>query len=140
MKPIKQENIIKTSTNFYEILKALVDGKEVIATDESFGYYLRADKTIMYKNRVVDNEATEILFKYNVPFFICEPVKTSGEMLCKNIKSCDLCPLKWLCKNTNKAQLISKSEMCLYNILDILTKDAPDAIRGEYLKLLDKEV
>lgn len=139
MRELKKSDIIKESTNFYEIIKALSEGKEIIAKDMSFGYYLRSDRVLMYQNRVVNMEATEFRIVKNVPFYICHPVKQWGYLQCKNV-DCQVCPIKWICKNTLKSQAISKTEMCLYNVLDIITKDAPEELRDMYLKLLDKEV
>lgn len=139
LESLSDKNLVATSTDFIEIMKALTTGHIVACADMSFAYYLRADKVVMYVNRVFEDEATEIRFVKNVPFKIYKPSKRYGEVLCKNIE-CRHCPLNWLCQQSVKSQLVVKADMCLYNVLDLLTKEAPEDLKKVYLNILDKEV
>lgn len=139
LESLNDKNLVATSTDFIDIMKALTTGQIVCCADMSFAYYMREDKTVMYVNRVFEDEATEVRFIKNVPFKIYNKPKRYGYKLCKDFE-CKSCPLNWLCKESIKSQLVVKTYMCLYNVLDLLTKEAPEDIKKVYLSILDKEV
>ena len=139
IRQFKESEVIECTNDFKKIVKAIADGYDVIAQDKSFMYFTMKDGTLGYRNRVSEMECTQLYIIKGVPFYILKPSKKAGEILCKNIE-CNECPIKWLCKNNIKAQVMQKSQMCLYNIADLLTKDAPDDLKSYYKELLEKEV